>query len=59
MISLETAKALKEVGFKWEPKMGDWYYNHHGYVSDTTIDFLKEVTVRIHNLARDYNNRTV
>lgn len=26
MISLETAKALKEAGLEWEPKVGDWFY---------------------------------
>jgi hypothetical protein len=27
MISLETAKKLKEAGLKWKPKTGDWGYN--------------------------------
>ena len=27
MISLETAKKLKEAGLEWEPQIGDW--NHH------------------------------
>lgn len=26
MICLETAKALKEAGLEWEPKVGDWFY---------------------------------
>lgn len=26
MISLETAKALKDAGLKWEPEYGDWYH---------------------------------
>ena len=30
MISLETAKALKDAGVKWEPQKGDWAYNLSG-----------------------------
>lgn len=61
MISLETAKKLKEAGLKWEPKVGDWFYNHHGFVpgTTTTLDLVAEVTVLIHSIARDYHNRTV
>lgn len=61
MISLEIAKKLKEAGLKWEPKVGDWFYNHHGFVpgTTTTLDLVAEVTVLIHSIARDYHNRTV
>lgn len=27
MISLETAKKLREAGSQWEPREGDWYYH--------------------------------
>lgn len=61
MLSLELAKRLKELGLEWEPQRGDWYYNHHGYVSGTTttLDLLNEVTVLIQSISRDYANRTV
>lgn len=61
MLILETAKKLKAAGLKWEPQRGDWYYNHHGYVSGTTttLDLLNEVTVLIQSISRDYANRTV
>ena len=61
MLSLELVKRLKELGLEWEPQRGDWYYNHHGYVSGTTttLDLLNEVTVLIQSIARDYANRTV
>lgn len=26
MISIETARQLKEAGLEWEPKIGDWYH---------------------------------
>jgi hypothetical protein len=29
--NLETAKALKNAGLKWEPKRGDFYINHPEY----------------------------
>lgn len=28
MISLETAKKLKEAGLKWEPEHGDWFHHN-------------------------------
>lgn len=61
MLSLELVKRLKELGLEWEPQRGDWYYNHHGYVSGTTttLDLLNEVTVLIQSISRDYANRTV
>ena len=59
MISLETARKLKDAGLKWEPQSGDWFYNNHGYVIDTTLDLLNEVTVLIDSFARSYANRTV
>jgi len=61
VISLETAKKLKKAGLKWEPRQGDWIYNHHGFVSGTTttLDLIVEGTVLVHSIARDYLNRTV
>lgn len=59
MLSLETAKKLKDAGLQWEPQIGDWFYNSHGYVFDTTLDLLNEVTVLINSFARSYANRTI
>lgn len=29
MLSLETARELKEAGLEWEPQFGDFYYTYH------------------------------
>lgn len=60
MIGLETARKLKEAGLKWEPKVGDWIYNHHGFISQTTLDCIGKTEVsQWIAIAKDYCNRTV
>ena len=60
MISLETAQKLKAAGLKWEPQVGDWFYNHHGFVSPVSLDLVAEEHVpKINEIVADYPNRTV
>jgi hypothetical protein len=42
MISLETAKKLKEAGLEWEPQRGDWYY----FGDDGELHLLRVATPR-------------
>jgi hypothetical protein len=42
MLSLETAKSLKEAGLKWEPKMGDLFVaDYDNGLGPTPVDVVK------------------
>lgn len=42
MLSLETAKSLKEAGLKWEPKMGDLFVaDYQNGLGPTPVDVVK------------------
>ena len=45
MITIETAKKLKDEGLKWEPKVGDYYYydsNYQMIKSEREAEWIEE-----------------
>lgn len=47
MLSLETARKLKETGLRWEPQIGDWFYYLYPYHSNYTLRIFTAHTCTI------------